>query len=448
MGEIRKLNDDREFEVFVDILSNAYPGLGIVPVDKRGALVESMRKRHHEFAEYNLYGYFRDGEMLGGMALYDYEMNWFNQTILPSGGVGMVAVDLLHKKERVAYELLQFYLKHYRDQGASMALLYPFRPDFYKKMGFGIGTKMNRYEFHPSSLQKGPSKEHVIYLNETHREQMRACYDRFARTRHGLMLRTDDEVSRLFPAGSQMVRLGVQEGGELRGYLIYYYERVEESNFGLNNVVVRELVYETPEALSELLTFLHSQSDQFHRVILYTQDEDFHHYLHDPRNGSHRILPSVYHESNAQGVGIMYRVLNLQATLKNLQGHNFGGQTCRFQLIVDDAFLQEQTALHLHLENGQLTSVQNVETEREADREVEQSSRTSGTNEEPRVEPHADLCPTLRLSIENFSSLLMGSVTLKSLHRNGQAQLSDAELLGVLHRAFLPEEKPLCMTAF
>jgi predicted acetyltransferase len=419
MAEIRLLQGEQEVEALVGIIANAYPGMGLSTAEKRTGFAESIGKRHQEFAEYNLYGCFRDGELVGGMAMHDFEMSWFGETVLPVGGVGMVAVDLLHKKERIAYELLQFYIRHYRERGMSMAVLYPFRPDFYKKMGFGIGTKMNRYAFSPSVLPKGKSKERVVYLKDGDQAAVLACYERFARARHGMILRTADEASRLFPAGSPMVRVGVREGSELRGYMYMYFEKVQESNFILHNLIVREFVYETPEAMAEMLTFLQAQSDQFQRVIWNTQEEDFHHLLQDPRNGTDNMLPTVYHESNTQGVGVMYRVLNVADTLRKLEAHNFGGQTCQFQLVIEDSFLQEQTSLHLRLDNGKLT-----------------------------VGDSAGAVSTVHLAIEDFSSLLMGTVTFRSLYDYGAARLSDPALVSVLHRAFLPEEKPLCMTAF
>lgn len=35
-----------------------------------------------------------------------------------------------------------FYLRHYRERGTPLTALYPFRPDFYRSMGFGFGTKV------------------------------------------------------------------------------------------------------------------------------------------------------------------------------------------------------------------------------------------------------------------------------------------------------------------
>jgi len=87
-------------------------------------------------------------------------------TKIPAGGIGFVGVHLLHKKEKVAKEILTYFIDHYKNLGASMALLYPFRPDFYKKMGFGFGTSMNQYKVKPSNLPKGNSKANISFAKE------------------------------------------------------------------------------------------------------------------------------------------------------------------------------------------------------------------------------------------------------------------------------------------
>ena len=47
-----------------------------------------------------MFGLFEDGQMRGIMRWYDFTMNFFGaQTLV--GGIGGVAVDLLHKKEKV-----------------------------------------------------------------------------------------------------------------------------------------------------------------------------------------------------------------------------------------------------------------------------------------------------------------------------------------------------------
>jgi predicted acetyltransferase len=138
MSEIRALTPD-EFEPLARIFSEAYPGFKITTEEERKQFAERALKLHEEDPTAQFHGLFRDGELQGIMCFYDFSMN-FLQARIPAGGVGQVAVALLHKKEHVAKEMMGYFLRHYRNQGAPLAALYPFRPDFYRKMGFGYGT--------------------------------------------------------------------------------------------------------------------------------------------------------------------------------------------------------------------------------------------------------------------------------------------------------------------
>jgi hypothetical protein len=163
-------------------------------------------------------------------------------------------------------------------------------------MGFGYGPKMSQYRVDPAAFPKGPTKEHVRYLGSGDKQAIADCYNRFADRTHGMMYKTERVMRSLFRRqGNQIV--GVELDGELRGYLVYAFEQSDD--FITNDLHVQEWIYETPQALSEPSAFLHTQADQIRRVIVDTHDEDFHHLLLDPRDGSGKLIPSVYHQSNA-----------------------------------------------------------------------------------------------------------------------------------------------------
>jgi len=405
-----------DFDAFVDIFCEAYPGLEPASAADRVRLKERMLSLCDEEPTVTYYGLFRHGRLLGGMRFHDFTMNLLH-TRVEAGGVGQVAVALLHKKEHVAKEMMSFFLRHYRESGAPIVLLYPFRPDFYKKMGFGYGTKMNQYRIKPSALPKGPSKMHLRYLGEDDRQALLDCYTRVVDRTHGMIDKSDYELTRLTTNARYRI-VGYEEDGRVLGYLAFLFERGED--FIRNDIHVRELVYETPEALSELLTFLHTQADQIRTVILETQDEFFHHLLLDPRNDSASLIPSVFHESNIQGVGIMVRVVDVPGLFRRLGERDFGGQTCRLKLTIEDSFFPENAgSMCLTLEGGRLLSLD------DGDCDVE-----------------------VRLGVSEFSSLLMGAVDFQSLYRYGLAGISDPGYVHVVDRVFAVKDKPVCTTAF
>ena len=405
-----------DFDAAARIFGNAYPGFKIASEEERKRFSERILKLHQEEEIVHFHGLFRDGELQGMMCFYDFSAN-FLQTRITVGGVGQVAVDLPHKKEHVAKHMMRYFLRHYRDRAAPLAALYPFRPDFYRKMGFGYGTKMNQYRVEPSALPQGPSKAHVRYLTEADRDGLVACYERFVDRTHGMMAKPEPEIRRLF-ANPQHRLAGYEKDGVIQGYLVFTFEPGE--TFILNDIEVKELIYENVGALSELMTFLHSQADQIRHVIINTQDEHFHYLLLDPRNGSQRLIPDVYHETNAQGVGLMYRVIDVPGIFDLLREHNFGGQSCILKLDIIDSFLPENAGcILLRFEGGRVRRIQNGEYD-----------------------------VSLRLDIAEFSSLLAGSVDFYSLYRYGLAEVSDPAHVRTINAIFAVEQKPICTTPF
>lgn len=98
---------------FVDIVIGAYPGMldGSQPTNEQLKALFIHNQNNDEAIHY--YGLWEENNLVGGMRLHDFEMNLLSK-IIPVGGVGLVAVDLLRKKERIAKELIEhFFLKHF-----------------------------------------------------------------------------------------------------------------------------------------------------------------------------------------------------------------------------------------------------------------------------------------------------------------------------------------------
>jgi predicted acetyltransferase len=377
------------------------------------------------------YGAFRDGVLVGGMQLYDFTMT-MGEIQVPVGGVGMVAVDLLHKKEHVARDLIAFFLDYYRARGAPLALLYPFRPDFYKQMGFGYGTRMNEYRVHPEALPDGGSKEHLVVLDTDDSDQLLDYYNTYQSRTHGMLRRSTFEIARKF-ANPLTHIVGYRRDGRLHGYLQYRFRSISDRNILLNNLEVIECLYDSPEVLSEMLTFLRSQADQIRTVVLWTQEDDFHYLLLDPRDGSDYLMPHIYHESNTQGVGLMYRVLDTVTLLRLLdQSRNaFADDTCCLYIEVADSFLPENSGLVVaQFDHGHIQSVE---------------SATAGAISMP---DSAGKQISISLDIADFSSLVLGVVGFETLYHYGLVHISDTREVDLVHRLFQTPARPRCVTAF
>jgi predicted acetyltransferase len=417
MRHIRQLAGEADFAAMTAIGANAYPGLKIITEEDRRKFQQRLIAADQD-PSVDFYGLFEDQRLLGSMRLHDFNMNMFGAR-MKAGGVGFVAVDLLHKKQAVAKDLLAFFVRRCRDRGQHLALLYPFRPDFYKKMGFGYGTKISQYRTLPASLPHGPGRAHVRSLSQSDAPLATACYSRFQASRHGMIERSERDAQLAFGNPENKI-VGYQNGAQIEGYLVFNFKGNRNDTSFRNDIVIRELVYEHAEALAGLLAFLHSQADQIDHILFNIQDDSFHHLLFDPRNGSGNPIANLYEESNTQGVGLMYRAVNARALFESMDGHDFGGQTCKLKIAIHDSFLPENGGdLVIHFRNGR-AAVQDDDA--------------------------YDLA--IQLDIAELSSLLMGVVSFKSLQRYSLAAISDTSRLDMVNRLFMAEEKPICMTWF
>ncbi|MCB9430850.1 MAG: GNAT family N-acetyltransferase [Ardenticatenaceae bacterium] len=414
MRQIRKLNQ-ADVADLVDVVANAYPAFGASTVEARERLYGRLKERLDKPAPY--YGLFEGETLLGAMRLHDFTMKLHSARVLV-GGIGGVAVDLAYKKEKVARDLVLYFLHHYRNRGAPLTALYPFRPDFYRQMGWGYGTKLSLYRVAPANLPRG-SKQGVRFLENRDWEKTAVldCYHRYLEQTNGMFVRSRADFDELFGNLANKF-VGFYDGKKLRGYLIFHFEKVEGGSFLQNDIVVSELIYETPAALRGLLAFLHTQADQIRQVVFNLLDDDFHYVFHDPRY-SNRLLPSVYHESNVQGVGLMYRVIHVKRLFTALREHDFGGQSCRLRLTVRDSLLPENAGeVLLVVENGRCRLD-------EGEAEV-----------------------AITLDVADFSSLIVGAIGFAQLYRYGLAEISDLAWVDKVDRLFAVRQKPVCLASF
>ncbi|MFZ5354681.1 MAG: GNAT family N-acetyltransferase [Bacillota bacterium] len=418
MSTIRKLRDE-EFKQWVEISGNAYPAFRVTNPDDKQKMEERLIYLQNNEPTMNFYGVFREEELVGGMRIHDYVLNMFN-IMVRSTGLGSVAVQLLHKKEKVAKDIVEYFLRYSIANKSPIAMLYPFRPDFYKKMGFGFGTKMNHYKIKPENLPKGYTKKSLKFFDAADKAQVIECCNRVMKKTHGMIEMTEYDLDG-FMKRPENNMICSKADGRIKGYMIYSFERAGSVNMLTNDIVVKQLVHEDIETLMEFYTFLNSQLDQIDRIVFNTQDEDFHHMLLDPRDRSDNMFTPVYHQTNLQGIGIMYRVVDVKELFRALNTHNFNNQQCTIRINVHDSFLPEN-------EGGTVVSFKNgipYVLDEDDDYEVE-----------------------ISMDIADFSSMIIGAVSFKSLIGYGLAEISNTNYIDIVSKIFRVDEKPVCLTLF
>ncbi len=403
----------------IDISADAYPVLELDAAGRSRAFEQQVERAQSQ-PESRPVGAFRDGRLVGGMRVYDFWMN-VRDALIFTGGVGAVAVALEHKRQGIARDLIRGFLGSYRERGAALAVLHAFRPEFYRNMGFGYGAKLQQHRVPLSALPARGPRERVRQLETADAAAFLAVHERAVRTTNGLIRREPWRAAARL-ADETMRTFGYFDANGLGGYLSWEVRLGAPGTQNRNELYVHELIYETPTALAALLAFARSQRDQFAALIVNTQDPDLHFLWADPRNGSDRVLyPPGYHETNAQGIGVMYRILDLEALVGALAaGASFGGLDATVRIDLTDAFVAE---------NGRAYALRFA---------AGRPSLVAAT-----VPADVDVA----IDVSDLSSLLMGAVRLRSLVAYGRAVLSAPQWLARLDAAF-DAPSPQCLTRF
>jgi predicted acetyltransferase len=416
MGVIKEL-PLKDFNRFVDIATNAFPGFGMNSPEDKKKLGDWLKKVQKLDRVTEIYGYYYKNKLIGGIRLFNFRMNYFGNFI-PMGGGGLLAVDLVHKKEHIAKQLMLYFLNYFVRKGTFLASLYPFRPDFYKKMGFGYGAKVSQYVIKPADLPKGATKKHIYTLGKKDFAAMESCYNRIASKTHGLFKRCKFEMMRFeFP---RYKIIGYKKGKKVLGYIVFELKVDKGDNILLHDLVINEMFYENRDVLKELLAFLKSQSDQVRYIIYSTQNSNFHFIPLDPRDNSGKTIGGINHQTNQQGVGLVYRILDLRGFFKQVKSIQFGYQTCKIKLNITDTFFKTNNDSYIvHFVNGK-----------------------------PSVKTKGDYDVEINMDISEFSSMIMGVVSFKTLFELNAAEISNLKYIDTVNKLFFREENPYCVTQF
>jgi len=407
----------KDYPKYVEIVSKAYPGFGLNSDDDKKKLINRFKEDLRTDKGLAPYGVYKNKALIGAIWLMDFSMNVHGR-FLNNGGGSMLAVDLKFKKEHTAKDIMQFFIGHFRKRNFSLATLYPFRPDFYHRMGFGYGAKINTYAIKPSDIPFNVPKKHLVDLDKKDIDAMQACSDRFAKNRHGMFLRRPFEKKRFFRPKHHNV--GYQKGRKLEGYINFIFREMKGTTSFHQNLFINEIVWENREAFIELMSFLHSQADQVNRVVWPTVLDQLHFLAVDPRREEDHIEFLEGHPVNLQGIGIMHRVIDVEKFFEDVKGHNFGDQSVRVRIDIKDSFLPENSGTrYVDFANGKV------------------SLKKSGKFD-----------VAIGLDIAEFSSVVLGAVDFKDLYEIGKADISDEKYLGTINRLFHSDTKPMTLTMF
>jgi predicted acetyltransferase len=416
MREIRKLNETH-IDAYTDIAFNAYPSFKNFTKDNMDEYKKVAVEIMNNDPIVTFYGMFAEDKLIAVMRLFDFQMNCFGK-IVPVSGLGFLGVNLMHKKEKVAKAMVEFYEALYKEKGLPIGSLLPFRPDFYKKMGYGIGTKMNQYRLPPARIPSYLGKSDLRYVGKDVFDKLFECHARVVAKTHGMMMKFGDEIRDLNDDPYNRIIGNYDEDGNINGYIVYKFQNGKEGNYTITNLYVKELIYENTEVLKKLLGFLRKQDDQVNLVIFNTEDENFYYLFDNPLNDSLNYIPFGYIESNTQAVGVMYKLFDIKAAFEQCSHRNYNNSNLNVRFFIEDELSENMSETIINFENGKA----NIGAEK------------------------FDI--TIKINTANFSSLFLGSTSVRGLYNLGLLEVDRDELLDVLDSAFYCSQKPVCYTDF
>lgn len=354
--------------------------------------------------EIDFYGAILDGKVVGRTSIAILNMNLRSATVKLSG-IGMVTTDMLHKKERICKTMMKHFIDESLNAGANIQFLSPFRPDFYKKMGFGYGSTLYQYRFPTVSIPDIGKKSELSYFTKNDVQAFLNCYNRFYQMHHGSISRIEYFLSNQLGGGKQIVVRRLQNG-EISGALVF----TRGENW--DNLTVCEIIYDDTETLYAFCSFLRSQADESASVIINTPDEYLYYLLGEGTNGLNKI------EICKCGVDNMFRVSNVARLFKELHEVNFNDQDITLCIsLLDSFFPSNQNSTIIQFQKGY-----------------------------PHVIEDKNIIPSLEITMDvsNFSSLMVGAIDVNALCRMGLITLSDPGRLSELEKLFALSSKPLC----
>ena len=353
-------------------------------------------------------------------------------TPMPMMGLAAVAVTPTMRRRGIGARLCTEAIAAAADRGDALSVLYPFRPDYYERLGWGLVGALHEYRFHTRALETGADDGHVrAAALERDAEAVAACYGRIAAASNG-PIRRDRRVWAYHLTGQELgvrpvdvgavwagetespVRTVVYDDGDIRGYgLLRYVTRGDPEG---NTLQVRELLAESDEAYRGLLGHIAAQHDRWPRCHYFARPhERLGDLLTDPRPPGFRGARSLYFPTARIVRGPMLRLVDVRHALRKRRFFDAGGGTA--------------TTLAVEVSDPQRPANNGPWTVRvEAD---------GGTEVEPGEAPSPDAA--LRTDAPTLARIFAGEVSATTAAVQGRAQVEGDTTL--LDRAFSTRQR-------
>jgi predicted acetyltransferase len=284
--------------------------------DNAPVTIEPDKPRHDEAFAARL-----DGHIVGAFASLPMVVTR-EKAELRCAGIAGVAVSPHERQHGVGKAMMEHGIRHYREAGYELASLYAFSEKFYRKFGYEVagykyGIKVDMGRFPKFELTLPTAK-----LGAAERDQVKPCYEEFARRRSGMNLRPQNQWDRIIQLDSNKAIYTV--GEPVEAYAIVTHDW----NFWVEQKV-DEFVWTTQRGYESLLSVLSGIGiNKTHLSWVEPSDS--------PYRAKHWDRGA---ELNAGSGYLMWRVLNVPKALSALKPQRSGSFAIE---VVDEHFAENQ----------------------------------------------------------------------------------------------------------
>lgn len=386
-----------------------------------------------------------EGSLAGAGKIYRMESHIAGAP-LPMMGLAAVAVAPAYRGRGLGARLCTEALRVAADRGDVVSALYPFRPDYYERLGWGLVGELHDYRFETAALPRYEESRHVRPAAATDGDAIAACYARVAARSNGPITRdrrvwayrlAGEELGVRPPptdAASETLRSGpglraiVFDDGGVTGYALL--RSASRRGRGDRTLEIREMVAESERAYRGLLGRVAARSDRWPLGRHFARPEErFGDRLSEPRPPGRPTARSLYFPTARIVRGPMLRVLDVAGALRARPWFEAGGARAGcLRIRVPDAQCPENEGPWLvRLDDAGVGVVEAVRDGVDGRREAD--------------EPDAELST----DASTFARIFAGDISASDAARIGRATVrGDASLMdrsfATSERFWLPDE--------
>lgn len=417
---IRRLTPS-DLPAYLSIYLHAYPSGKDLSKDCYERYYERNLRSLREFERVNFFGCFEGDLLVATMKLIDFDINLFGQ-MKKATGLMALAVHPMYKRRGIAREMVRFFEQYTVKSGAAISLLLPFRIDFYKRLGFGCGSKLEEYHLPTLCLPEGPKDDSVKLLDRDGIDEMLFCHADYVRNHHGQLDKFEEEVQDIYD-DDRVRRFGYFKGEQMKGYVAFTFESTSDCNYTLNRMDVKELVYEDATVLAGLLGALRRQADLAQSVVIRSGEPDFYHRLDNPQDLGGNYIDFGFLQTNVSAVGTMYKIPDIRAFVEATNHRRFLPVDLAVGFDIRAEGSDKETSFVLRFQRQGEASTWSYET---------------ASSAQVRVS----------CNIADLSSLWMGSAEFGALVRLGNLRIDRSQYLPLLDSLFHCLQKPFTNTDY